>query len=276
MSSPMKSLMPQIQSIAPLTILAMVVGCATPATINLGGVSYIDRAASRVELGGLGLKAQDGVGYHHLASANQCTMDIPVSLDLLVEEFPSAIQGFTPPKLKAIAQRYARTRDALKQSSLMGLSIRESDLERWFSGQPSEHCTNLIQRNLEDIRFISSVIVVVQHESIQSSTAERLEIEVRMGADGNLVFRSKSSEEPLFVANATDVIGYRSAHLCWSEPIGEAVAIRVDDARFNPCPLGFSEAAPEGWQRGGAPVTTEQAPQAQESAPSEAAPSGSP
>ena len=158
----------------------------------------------------------------------------------------------------------------------MGLSIRESDLERWFAEQPSEHCTNLIERNLEDIRFISSVIVVVQHESIQSSTAERPKIEVRMGVDGDLIFRSKNTEEPLFVANATDIIGYRSAHLCWSEPSGEAVAIRVDDARFNACPLGFSETAPEGWQRGGAPLTTEQAPPAQGSASSEVAPSASP
>jgi len=242
----------------------MVAGCTTPATINLGGVSYIDRAATRVELGGLGLKAQDGAGYHHLASAAQCNIDIPVSLDLLVEKFPSAIQGFTPPKLKAIAQRYARTRDALKQSSLVGLSVRESDLETWFAGQPSEHCTNLIERNLKDIRFISSVILVVQHESIQNSTADRPKLTVRIGPDGELVFRSMTSEEPLFAANATDIIGYRSAHLCWSEPSGEALTIRVDDARFNACPLGFSESAPAGWVRGGAPVATDQAAQVDE------------
>ena len=240
------------QSVAPLAMLLLMSGCATPNTINLGGVSYIDRAASRVELGGLGLKAGDGAGFHHLASASQCTIDIPVSLDLLVENFPSAIQGFTPPKLKAIAQRYARTRDSLKQSSLVGLSIRESDLESWFAAQPSEHCTNLIERNLEDIRFISSVILVVQHESIQNSTAQRPKLSVKLGQGGELVFSLGATDELLFVANATDIIGYRSAHLCWSEPRGEAVSVRVDDARFNACPIGFSQSAPTGWVRGGA------------------------
>ena len=253
-----------------LSLLLLVLsGCATPSTINLGGVSYIDRAASRVELGGLGLKAGDGAGYHHLASASECAIDIPVSIDLIVEKFPSALQGFTPPKLKAIAQRYARTRDALKQSSLVGLSIRESDLEAWFAAQPSEHCTNLIQRNLEDVRFISSVILVVQHSSIQNSTDQRLKLKVKISANGELIFGSETSEEPLFRANATDVIGYRSAHLCWSEPLGEAVSVRVDDPRFSACPLGFSESAPADWKRGGA------AP-AEEAQPTEATPPPSP
>ena len=271
MGSAMNSLKSMTYSVALLPSLLILSSCAAPSTINLGGVSYIDRAASRVELGGLGLRAGDGAGYHHLASASECAIDIPVSVDLIVEKFPSAIQGFTPPKLRAVAQRYARTRDALKASSLVGLSIRESDLEAWFAAQPSEHCTTLIQRNLEDIRFISSVVVVVQHASIQSSTDQRLKLKVNIGDNGELIFGSETSEEPLFSANATDIIGYRSAHLCWSEPRGEALSVRVDDPRFSACPLGFLETAPEGWTRGGSAPPSDGNPQA-DAASSPAAP----
>lgn len=252
-----------LNTLAALSLLLLATSCAAPSTINLGGVSYLDRAASRVELGGLGLRASDGAGYHHLASASECALQIPVSLDLIVENFPSALQGFDPPKLKAIAQRYARTRDALKESSLMALSIRDTDLEAWFKENPSEHCVQLIERNLEDIRFISSVLVVVQHQSIQSSTDQRPKLVVSLGNNGELNVKAEGGEEALFIANATDIIAYRSAHLCWSEPRGTALSVRIDDPRFTACPLGFLESPPTDWKRGGSPelqvVQTEEA-----------------
>ena len=229
----------------------LVTGCAGPSTIGLGGVAYTDRAASRVELGGLGLQAGDGAGYHHLASAAECAIEVPVSVDLVVETFPAAIQSFTPPKLKAIAQRYARTKQSLQQSALVGVSIRESDLEKWYASAASEHCDTLIQRNLEAIRFIASAILIVQHPRIQNSTHERLKLKVQLGESGEVHFKDPTSDETLFISDATDVIAYRSAHLCWSEPNGEQLSIRIDDTRFSACPLGFSESAPEGWTRGG-------------------------
>ena len=251
MTPSMKFALPPKKLTAMTVTLVLVAGCAGPSMIGLGGVNYTDRAASRVELGGLGLQAGDGAGYHHLASAAECAIDVPVSIDVIVETFPAAIQSFTPPKLKAIAQRYARTKKSLQESALIGVSIRESDLEKWFASAASEHCDTLIQRNLEAIRFISSVILIVQHPNIQNSTHERIELKVQLGEHGEVHFKAPETEKTLFIANATDVIAYRSAHLCWSEPNGETLSIRVDDARFNACPLGFSESAPEGWQRGG-------------------------
>ena len=207
-------------------------------------VNYTDRAASRVELEALGSKLVM-CGYHHLEASLQQKV-----IDVMVETFPAAIQSFTPPKLKAIAQRYARTKKSLQESALIGVSIRESDLEKWFASAASEHCDTLIQRNLEAIRFISSVILIVQHPSIQNSTHERIKLKVQLGEHGEVHFKAPETDETLFIANATDVIAYAAA-LCWSEPNGETLSIRVDDARFSACPLGFSESAPEGWQRGG-------------------------
>ena len=213
-------------------------------------VNYTDRAASRVELGGLGSKLVM-VGYHHLASAAECAIDVPVSIDVIVETFPAAIQSFTPPKLKAIAQRYAPAPEIVAGECADWREHSRKRLEKWFASAASEHCDTLIQRNLEAIRFISSAVLIVQHPSIQNSTHERIKLKVQLGAHGEVHFNVPETDETLFIANATDVIAYRSAHLCWSEPNGETLSIRVDDARFNACPLGFSESAPEGWERGG-------------------------
>ena len=101
------------------------------------------------------------------------------------------------------------------------------------------------QRNLEAIRFIASAILIVQHPRIQNSTHERLELKVQLGESGEVHFKDPTSDETLFISDATDVIAYRSAHLCWSEPNGEQLSIRIDDTRFSACPLDFRKALPK-------------------------------
>ena len=229
-------------------ILFVVAACTSPSMVRLGGVSYVDRAASRVELGGLGIRADSGPGFHHLASIDECGINVPIAIDFVVREFPAAISGFDPPKLKAIAQRYARSRASLQKSSLISVSLRESDLESWFNRAPSAQCTELIRRNLEQVRFINAVVVLVTHSSLTAPDAHLAQLEATLGPRGHIIFRHPGNPEPLFTTGATDTIAYQSAHLCWSEPTGDTLTVRIDDPRFSVCPIGYTETAPEGWQ----------------------------
>ena len=104
----MKINAPQIPSIVTITILpwCSAVQLLRP-LISVVSRPTVPLVASSLE----DLAQRKTVGYHHLASASQRTMDIPVSLDLLVEKFPMH-QGL-PHRNSAIAQRY---RTALKQA----------------------------------------------------------------------------------------------------------------------------------------------------------------
>ena len=64
MTPSMKFALPPKKLTATTVALVLVTTVLALSTIGLGGVTYTDRAASRVELGGPA-QAGDGAGYHH-------------------------------------------------------------------------------------------------------------------------------------------------------------------------------------------------------------------